>query len=100
MGLFVCISSPTASAQTVQPAGTATDTVSAKLDEEPPLVDTQGAYVAPGMTGAPRQDVLTDYRNRPIKKRVRALKRERAEHKRENSTLSAPTTPAGTPRQE
>ncbi len=96
MGLFVCISSPTASAQTIQPSSAATDTVSAKLNEEPPLVDTQGAYVAPGMTGAPKQDVLTDYRNRPIKKRVQALKRERAEHKRENSTLSAPAKQAGT----
>jgi len=36
------------------------------LSEKPPLLDTQGQYVGPGMTGAPKQKVLTDYDNNPI----------------------------------
>lgn len=100
-GLLVALSSLPASAQTNQATSAARDTTPAGLSEQPPLLDTQGAYVAPGMTGAPKQDVLTDYRNRPIKKRIRALKKERAMHQKENSTLSSPTTPAaGAPPQE
>jgi len=33
-----------------------------------PLMETQGEYVAPGMSGAPRTRVDTDYEGRPEKK--------------------------------
>ncbi|WP_143069848.1 hypothetical protein [Hymenobacter actinosclerus] len=66
-----------ATAQTTQPE-------SQPLKPVPPAAtaDTvEGTYVAPGMTGAPKQQVTTDYSNRPLKKAAPA--------KTNSSTLSA-----------
>lgn len=37
----------------------------------PATTDVEGIYVAPGMTGAPRQEVTTDYNNHPIRQPAR-----------------------------
>ncbi|QNE41101.1 hypothetical protein F1C16_16770 [Hymenobacter sp. NBH84] len=55
--LLVSVSTHTAAAQTVRPAksrAAARDTT------------VEGIYVAPNMTGAPKQQVTTDYSNNPI----------------------------------
>ena len=53
--------------------------------EKPPLLKTQGEYAAPGMTGAPKQQVMTDYQNKPIRPAV--------EEKAPTSLSSQPVDP-------
>ena len=68
IGLSTTAVAQTTPARTAPPAR---DTSAHRgLSEKPPLLDTQGQYVAPGMTGAPKQKVLTDYDNNVIQPRV------------------------------
>ena len=55
------------------------------LSEKPPLLKTQGEYAAPGMSGAPKQKVLTDYDNKVIRPAV--------EEKAPTSLSSQPVDP-------
>ncbi|WP_019948190.1 hypothetical protein [Hymenobacter aerophilus] len=80
------------STQPTQPTQT-TPQVETRLAPADTTNRVEGIYVAPGMTGAPKQQVMTDYDNNPLKKATPA--------KRKSSTLSADeprkTTPARRP---
>ena len=87
--LFVSIGLTTTAFAQTTPARTpppARDTSTHRgISEKPPLLKTQGEYAAPGMTGAPKQRVLTDYDNKQIRPAV--------EEKAQTSLSSRPVDP-------
>ena len=66
--LSAALTTTPAAAQTMPARDTAAQRSTA---EKPPVLKTQGEYAAPGMTGAPKQQVLTDYDNQPIRPAVK-----------------------------